>query len=58
MSLLNEIGQLFGGQGERRGNYQEDLLRSLLVMAWMVEARDPYTHCVVHNSSNPRKLWF
>ncbi|MBU1363206.1 MAG: HD-GYP domain-containing protein [Gammaproteobacteria bacterium] len=43
MSLLKEIGQLFAGQGESRGNYQEDLLRSLLVMAWMVEARDPYT---------------
>ncbi|PKO36830.1 MAG: phosphohydrolase [Betaproteobacteria bacterium HGW-Betaproteobacteria-6] len=43
MSLLKEIGQLFGGQGENQGNYQEDLLRSLLVMAWMVEARDPYT---------------
>ena len=43
MSLLKEIGQLFGGQGESQGNYQEDLLRSLLVMAWMVEARDPYT---------------
>ncbi len=43
MSLLKEIGQLFGGQGESPGNYQEDLLRSLLVMAWMVEARDPYT---------------
>lgn len=42
MSLLKEIGQLFGGQ-ESQGNYQEDLLRSLLVMAWMVEARDPYT---------------
>jgi len=43
MSLLNSIGQLFGGQKENQGNYQEDLLRSLLVMAWMVEARDPYT---------------
>lgn len=43
MSLLKEIGHLFGGQGESQGNYQEDLLRSLLVMAWMVEARDPYT---------------
>ncbi len=43
MSLLKEIGQLFGGQGKSPGNYQEELLRSLLVMAWMVEARDPYT---------------
>lgn len=43
MSLLKEIGQLFAGKEESQGNYQEDLLRSLLVMAWMVEARDPYT---------------
>lgn len=41
MSLLKDIGQLFAGKGE--SNYQEELLRSLLVMAWMVEARDPYT---------------
>jgi hypothetical protein len=26
-----------------RRNSDEDLLSSLLVMAWMVEARDPYT---------------
>ncbi len=43
MSLLNEIGQLFGGKEKSQDNHQEDLLRSLLVMAWMVEARDPYT---------------
>lgn len=43
MSLLKEIGHLFGGKEQTQGNYHEDLLRSLLVMAWMVEARDPYT---------------
>lgn len=43
MSLLKEIGHLFGGKDESPGSYLEDLLRSLLVMAWMVEARDPYT---------------
>ena len=42
MSLLENIGHFFGG-GDGKGNYQEDLLSSLLVMAWMVEARDPYT---------------
>ena len=41
MSLLENIGQFFGGTEE--SNYREDLLSSLLVMAWMVEARDPYT---------------
>lgn len=44
MTLMNDIGHLFSGDGEdshlRR---HEDLLASLLVMAWMVEARDPYT---------------
>jgi len=46
MSLLNEIRHFFGGaksDKDNKGNYQEDLLSSLLVMAWMVEARDPYT---------------
>jgi len=43
MSLLDDIGHLFGGNKNDLGNHQEDLLRSLLVMAWMVEARDPYT---------------
>jgi len=42
MSLLENIGHFFGGD-DSKGNYREDLLSSLLVMAWMVEARDPYT---------------
>jgi hypothetical protein len=42
MSLLNEISRLLGNSGDRR-RHREDLLTSLLVMAWMVEARDPYT---------------
>lgn len=42
MGLLKEIGQLFGSQ-ENNAHLQEGLLSSLLVMAWMVEARDPYT---------------
>ncbi|MBT0569580.1 HD-GYP domain-containing protein [Curvibacter sp. CHRR-16] len=42
MSLLNDIKKLIQGS---TSNYQhhEDLLTSLLVMAWMVEARDAYT---------------
>ncbi len=47
MSLLKDIGQLFAGNGNKIGKenvrHHEDLLSSLLVMAWMVEARDPYT---------------
>jgi hypothetical protein len=43
MNLFKGIGHLLGGAETGRGNYQEDLLSSLLVMAWMVEARDPYT---------------
>ncbi|MBI2277080.1 MAG: HD-GYP domain-containing protein [Dechloromonas sp.] len=43
MNLLKDIGHYFGGNEIGKGNYQEDLLSSLLVMAWMVEARDPYT---------------
>lgn len=42
MGLLKEIGQLFVSQ-ENNAHLQEGLLSSLLVMAWMVEARDPYT---------------
>lgn len=42
MGLLKEIGQLFGSQ-DNNAQLQEGLLSSLLVMAWMVEARDPYT---------------
>lgn len=43
MGLLDQVRQLLGrGAGQAR-HHQEDLLTSLLVMAWMVEARDPYT---------------
>lgn len=45
MSLANDIARLFGSGTDDavRLRFQEDLLSSLLVMAWMVEARDPYT---------------
>ncbi len=44
MSLLKDVGQLLGiGDQASHQKLQEDLLTSLLVMAWMVEARDPYT---------------
>lgn len=43
MSLLNDINRFFGDDGREKLRYREDLLSSLLVMAWMVEARDPYT---------------
>lgn len=43
MSLLSRITQLFGTADSESASHQEALLRSLLVMAWMVEARDPYT---------------
>ncbi len=44
MSLLNDITRLLGGAEKHdRLRHQEDLLTTLLVMAWMVEARDPYT---------------
>lgn len=43
MNLLNDISRLFGNDGREKLRYREDLLSSLLVMAWMVEARDPYT---------------
>jgi len=42
MSLLRDIKSLLG-VGAATHRHQEDLLTSLLVMAWMVEARDPYT---------------
>jgi hypothetical protein len=42
MSLLKDVSRLLGGTDDRL-RHQEDLLTSLLVMAWMVEARDPYT---------------
>jgi hypothetical protein len=41
MSLLKDISRMLGGTDGLR--HQEDLLTTLLVMAWMVEARDPYT---------------
>ncbi len=44
MSLLQDISRLLGGEDKAaQGRLQEDLLTSLLIMAWMVEARDPYT---------------
>jgi HD-GYP domain-containing protein (c-di-GMP phosphodiesterase class II) len=44
LSLLNDIKELLGsGRIADAQSHQEDLLTSLLVMAWMVEARDPYT---------------
>lgn len=44
MSLLTTIKGLLGtGDSNQQLRQQEDLLTSLLVMAWMVEARDPYT---------------
>ncbi|MBI4987111.1 MAG: HD-GYP domain-containing protein [Rhodocyclales bacterium] len=44
MSLKRDISRLLGNDdAELRARFQEDLLTSLLVMAWMVEARDPYT---------------
>lgn len=43
MSLLKDLGQIFGKTDANQVRHHEDLLSSLLVMAWMVEARDPYT---------------
>ena len=43
MSLFNDISRFLSNGIAQKQNFQEDLLRSLLVMAWMVEARDPYT---------------
>jgi hypothetical protein len=44
MGLLNNIVTLLGAtDAQDRTRHHEDLLTSLLVMAWMVEARDPYT---------------
>jgi len=44
LSLLSTIKGLLGtGDSNQQLRQQEDLLTSLLVMAWMVEARDPYT---------------
>jgi HD-GYP domain-containing protein (c-di-GMP phosphodiesterase class II) len=45
MSLLKDIRRLLlpRGTASSAARHREDLLTSLLVMAWMVEARDPYT---------------
>jgi hypothetical protein len=43
MSLLKDVTRLLGSAEGARERLHEDLLTSLLVMAWMVEARDPYT---------------
>jgi hypothetical protein len=44
LSLLSHITGLLGpSESQPQFRHQEDLLTSLLVMAWMVEARDPYT---------------
>lgn len=45
MSLLKDITCLFGNGAdqEAQARFRESLVASLLVMAWMVEARDPYT---------------
>lgn len=43
MGLFNKISRIFGQSASDQMNYKEDLLSSLLVMAWVVEARDPYT---------------
>jgi hypothetical protein len=43
MTLLKDISQLFTKSEAEQTRHHEDLLSSLLVMAWMVEARDPYT---------------
>lgn len=44
MSLHSDINGLLGSsEARQQERHQEDLLTSLLVMAWMVEARDPYT---------------
>lgn len=44
MSLLHDITPFLGSdERESHIRFRESLLTSLLVMAWMVEARDPYT---------------
>jgi HD-GYP domain-containing protein (c-di-GMP phosphodiesterase class II) len=44
LSFLSEIKALWGApESQQQVRHQEDLLTSLLVMAWMVEARDPST---------------
>ncbi|MDD2741759.1 MAG: HD-GYP domain-containing protein [Rhodocyclaceae bacterium] len=43
MGLIKQMSDLFGAAEATASQHQVDLLCSLLVMAWMVEARDPYT---------------
>lgn len=45
MNLLKDITRLFGNatDQDKAASFRESLVASLLVMAWMVEARDPYT---------------
>lgn len=43
MKLMHDIGRLLSGDGASGPSHHEDVLASLLVMAWVVEARDPYT---------------
>ena len=44
MNFIDSISRLVGGTENRNHlRHHEDLLTTLLVMAWMVEARDPYT---------------
>lgn len=43
MGLLTGLQRMFGALPDENTRHREDLLTSLLVMAWMVEARDPYT---------------
>ena len=43
MNLTQLIRNLSGRKSPSRERHEEELLSSLLVMAWVVEARDPYT---------------
>ncbi|WP_217495325.1 HD-GYP domain-containing protein [Shewanella sp. MEBiC00475] len=43
MNLLTKISQYFNHSPQEPTQQNKALLSSLLVMAWMVEARDPYT---------------
>jgi len=43
MNIRNAIGRLLGAASPGAEPRHHELLASLLVMAWMVEARDPYT---------------
>ncbi len=43
MNLMHDIGRFLSGSGNSNSGHREDVLASLLVMAWVVEARDPYT---------------